>query len=175
MLLIGQERGKGQIGKIPGPSPSKSGKSRKKSGKSQKRTKKEGQVQIGKPPRLKPPRLAALDFFRECCGSPSCCFSYIKGQKHPLKTHIANVLGGYRLDEQSDGRLERANGSIFAWSPAHPLPFQRFDRQGFSNVPWRKRAFGPGTKYVFLDLFLGILLALCTGKGALLVRHLCTT
>ena len=40
-----------QIGKIP-----------EKSGKSQKRTKKEGQVQIGKPPRLKPPRLAALDF-----------------------------------------------------------------------------------------------------------------
>ena len=34
----------GQIGKFP------------------KRTKKEGQVQIGKPPRLKPPRLAALDF-----------------------------------------------------------------------------------------------------------------
>ena len=42
-----------QIGKIP----EKSGKSRK----GQKRIKKEGQVQIGKPPRLKPPRLAALD------------------------------------------------------------------------------------------------------------------
>ena len=42
-----------QIGKIP----EKSGKSQK----GQKRTKKEGQVQIGKPPRLKPPRLAALD------------------------------------------------------------------------------------------------------------------
>ena len=40
-----------QIGKIPGKVP-----------KGQKRTKKEGQVQIGKPPRLKPPRLAALDF-----------------------------------------------------------------------------------------------------------------
>ena len=43
-----------QIGKIP----EKSGKSRK----GQKRTKTEGQVQIGKPPRLKHPRLAALDF-----------------------------------------------------------------------------------------------------------------
>ena len=42
-----------QIGKIP----EKSGKSQK----GQKRTKKEGQVQIGKPPRLKPPRLAALE------------------------------------------------------------------------------------------------------------------
>ena len=42
-----------QIGKIP----EKSGKSQK----GQKRTKKEGQVQIGKPPRLKHPRLAALD------------------------------------------------------------------------------------------------------------------
>ena len=41
-----------QIGKIP-----------EKSGKSQKGQKKhiKGQVQIGKPPRLKPPRLAALD------------------------------------------------------------------------------------------------------------------
>ena len=42
-----------RIGKIP----EKSGKSQQ----GQKRTKKEGQVQIGKPPRLKPPRLAALD------------------------------------------------------------------------------------------------------------------
>ena len=42
-----------QIGKIP----EKSGKSQK----GQKRTKKEGQVQIGKPPRLKTPHLAALD------------------------------------------------------------------------------------------------------------------
>ena len=42
-----------QIEKIP----EKLGKSEK----GQKRTKKEGQVQIGKPPRLKPPRLAALD------------------------------------------------------------------------------------------------------------------
>ena len=50
-----------QIGKIP----EKSGKSQK----GQKRTKKEGQVQIGKPPRLKPPRFAALEklssIFRE--------------------------------------------------------------------------------------------------------------
>ena len=44
-----------QIGKIP----EKSGKSRK----GRKRTKKEGQVQIGKPPRLKHPRLAALERF----------------------------------------------------------------------------------------------------------------
>ena len=42
-----------QIGKIP----EKSGKSQK----GQKGTKKEGQVQIGKRPRSKPPRLAALD------------------------------------------------------------------------------------------------------------------
>ena len=51
LFLVGARhrprRGKGQIGKIPGPSPSKSGKSQKKSGKSQK---KEGQVQIRKPP-----------------------------------------------------------------------------------------------------------------------------
>ena len=44
-----------QIRKIP----EKSGKSQK----GQKRTKKEGRVQIGKPPRLKPPRLAALEHY----------------------------------------------------------------------------------------------------------------
>ena len=44
-----------QIGKIP----EKSGKSQK----GQKRKKKEGHVQIGKPPRLKPPRLAALEIW----------------------------------------------------------------------------------------------------------------
>ena len=27
--------------------------------------------------------------------------------------------------------------------------------RGFSNVPWRKSAFGPGTKYVFLEICLG--------------------
>ena len=37
-------------------------------------------------------------------------------------------------------------------------------------MPWRKRAFGPGTKYVFLEIFLGILGALCKEKGAPLVR-----
>ena len=29
--------------------------------------------------------------------------------------------------------------------------------RGFSNVPWHKRAFRPGTKYVFYKQFLGIL------------------
>ena len=46
--------------------------------------------------------------------------------------------------------------------------------RGFSNVPWRKRAFGPGAKYGFFEEFLGILGALCMGKGAPLVRYLCT-
>ena len=47
-----------QIGKIP----EKSGKSQK----GRKRTKKEGRVQIGKPRRLKRPRLAALDLEISC-------------------------------------------------------------------------------------------------------------
>ena len=51
-----------QIGKIP----EKSGKSQK----GQKRTRKEGQVQIGKPPRLKHPRLAALE---TCCVGKIAC------------------------------------------------------------------------------------------------------
>ena len=33
----------------------------------------------------------------------------------------------------------------------------------------------PGTKYVLLAQFWGILGALCMGKGAPLVRYLCTT
>ena len=63
MLLIGRERGKGQIGKIPGPSPSKSGKSQK-IGKVPKRTKKDKKGRTSpdwETPRLKPPRLAALE------------------------------------------------------------------------------------------------------------------
>ena len=44
-----------------------------------------------------------------------------------------------------------------------------------AKVPWRKRAFGPGTRYVFLEVFLRILETLCKGKGAPLVRYLCTT
>ena len=60
-------------------------------------------------------------------------------------------------------------------APKSQIAINAIFSQGFSNVPWRKRAFGPGTKYGFLDLFLGILGALCTGKGAPLVRYLCTT
>ena len=41
--------------------------------KGQKRTKKEGQVQIGKPPRLKHPRLAALEFNSKLFGAISFC------------------------------------------------------------------------------------------------------
>ena len=38
-------------------------------------------------------------------GPPFCgfFFFFIKDTKHPLKSHIANVLGGHRLDEQSVG------------------------------------------------------------------------
>ena len=105
MLLIGQERGKGQIGKIPGPSPSKSGKSQKKSGKDEKGRKKEGQVQIGKPPRL-----AALDyyvafhsFFRGFHGPhlaflPFVYFLGEKARKNTPKTRFQNVgKGGVSL------------------------------------------------------------------------------
>ena len=38
--------------------------------------------------------------------------------------------------------------------------------RGFSSVPWHKRAFGPCTKQVFFEVFLGIPRALCKGKGA---------
>ena len=65
-----------QIGKIP----DKSGKSQT----GQKRTKKEGQVQIGKPPRFKPPRLAALDPFLRVTDkllliAQYCCKSRLNG------------------------------------------------------------------------------------------------
>ena len=59
MLLIGRERGKGPTGRISGESLDKSGKSRKK------RTKKDRKGRTSPdwetPPRLKPPRLAALE------------------------------------------------------------------------------------------------------------------
>ena len=78
MLLIGRERGKGTNRENPRTIPEQIGKilenreRTKKDKKGQKRTKKEGQVQIGKHPCLKPPRLAALDLrgvFRGLCGS----------------------------------------------------------------------------------------------------------
>ena len=65
----------GQIGKIP----EKSGKSQK----GQKRTKKEGQVQIGKPPRLKHPRLAALE-------KKNICITFEEIRANRLKPPIRN-------------------------------------------------------------------------------------
>ena len=40
-----------------------------------------------------------------CFGPLSCCFSYRKGPKHPLKRSYSKCLSGHRLDEQSGGRL----------------------------------------------------------------------
>ena len=81
----------GQIGKIPE-------KLRKVTKKVPKRTKKEGQVQIAKPPRLKPPpRLAALDFlhchlrFLVSCASPfsfcSQCHSFLSPRWFPVQNN----------------------------------------------------------------------------------------
>ena len=47
--------------------------------------------------------------------------------------------------------------------------------RGFSDVPWRKRAFGPGTKYVFFRNIFGHSWGLVYREGAPLVRYLCTT
>ena len=63
---MGRERERDESGN-PRTIPEQIGKILEKSGESlkkgQKGAKKEGQVQIGKPPPLKPPRLAARDFF----------------------------------------------------------------------------------------------------------------
>ena len=48
---------------------------------------------------LCPPKTFVFDFFGGCFGPLSCCFSSIKGPKHPLKSHTANVSDGRRLDE----------------------------------------------------------------------------
>ena len=70
-----------QIGKIPGKVP-----------KGQKRTKKEGQVQIGKPPRLKHPRLAALESFWMVLGSFSdIVFGY------RFRISFSDIAFGYRF------------------------------------------------------------------------------
>ena len=66
-----------QIGKIP----EKSGKSQK----AQKRTEKEGRVQIGKPPpRLKHPRLAALDQYS---------LEFPDANPKEVRKHLRNALG----------------------------------------------------------------------------------
>ena len=68
LFLVGAlnrpRREKGRIGKIAGPSPSKSGKSRKNREspkKDKKRQKRKDKSRSGNPPVLKPPRLAALE------------------------------------------------------------------------------------------------------------------
>ena len=48
---------------------------------------------------LCPPETFAIWFFGGCFGPPSCCFLIQKAQKTPPKNHIADVLGGHRLDE----------------------------------------------------------------------------
>ena len=73
-----------QIGKIP----EKSGKSQK----GQKRTKKEGQVQIGKPPRLKHPRLAALDL----AGVPASVIATRKYEGVSLRDKLRTDIKGAR-------------------------------------------------------------------------------
>ena len=93
----------GQIGKIPGKVP-----------KGHKRTKKEGQVQIGKPPRLKHPRLAALDFsdpdlrasIRGLCGAArgSAGVPRKKGYYNNSVAHLAHqdrtiaIASDFRVD-----------------------------------------------------------------------------
>ena len=71
-----------QIRKIP----EKSGKSQK----GQKRTKKEGQVQIRKPPRLKAPRLAALDYV--CVPFPFLRSIFFFGKRGWVEGHCLLVI-----------------------------------------------------------------------------------
>ena len=93
-----------------------------------------------------------------------------------LMSSLWHTMLGILSSELGEG--QKSSLSFGARNPSLRNPILRrlfVTCRGFSNVPWRKRAFGPGTKYVFLEIFLGILGALCTGKGAPLVRYLCTT
>ena len=54
---------------------------------------------------LCPPKTFAIWFFGGCFWVPFLLFFLYKRPKAPLKSHIANVLGRHRLDEQSGGRL----------------------------------------------------------------------
>ena len=55
---------------------------------------------------------------------------------------------------------------LFLCAFLFPAPFLTNEIQGLSNVPWRKRAFGPGAKYVSFELFLGAFLGPCAwGRG----------
>ena len=55
-----------------------------------------------------------------------------------------------------------------------PLEKGSRENRGFSNVSWCQHSFWPGTK-VHFKVVLGILGALCKGKGVPLVRYLCTS
>ena len=67
--------------------------------------------------------------------------------KHPSKARLT-----YHYTQKDD----QINSKIIS---------VRYFLQGLSNVPWRKRAFWPGSKYFFLDLILGILGTLFMGRG----------
>ena len=81
-----------QIGKIPGKVP-----------KGQKRTKKEGRVQIGKPPRSKHPRLAALE-------SGKCHIKFCKATKETRRhsTKLPNLHSPVRVGQRAVIPSERA-------------------------------------------------------------------
>ena len=111
MLLIGRERGKGQIGKIPGPSPSKSGKSPSRSGKSQegqKRTKKEGRVQNRETPPFETPpvwRPLKLRTFR---------VNFVLQRCHPNNQEIEahRKLAMTMIEKRKEMELETLSASL---------------------------------------------------------------
>ena len=98
-----------QIGKIP----EKSGKSKK----GRKRTKKEGQVQIGKPPRLKPPRLAALEIpkstrLHELCQevcAKNFCLLPLGGFQQPLTRILL-----HKYPDTNGSRIVIQIGGVYA-------------------------------------------------------------
>ena len=86
MLLIGRERGKGQIGKIPGPSPSKSGKTQKNPRKRTKKDKKGRTSPDRENPPFEAPRLAALE---EIVHFGAQKIARVRGERSKLPTATA--------------------------------------------------------------------------------------
>ena len=93
--------------------PRRSGKSRKEL----RRTKKEGQAQNGKPPRLKPPRLAALEFFTNRRPTKKRFFFLSwKSQKSEMMPYLKRWKGADGIPTKGIGKTWVFLGSLRVFS-----------------------------------------------------------
>ena len=74
---------------------------------------------------------------------------------------VSTLLGLSLESLKSLHWLESLENDVLQMTPVSDPDIAR----GFSNVPWRKRAFGPGTKHFFFNRIFGDSWGLVHGEG----------